>query len=438
MPDHAAEYPRPMTYPEALAYLRDRQTGGARFGLTATQALAARCGHPERGLRFLHVAGTNGKGSVCAFLAACLQAAGLRVGLYTSPHLVTVRERIQVDGEPISPADFAARLSALRELLRPVPAAEQPTLFELLTVLALTHFAAVGCEVVVWETGLGGRLDATNIVTPLAAIITNVQLDHEAWLGGSLERIAAEKAGIIKPGVPVFTAATEPTALRVLRAAARARSAPFHQVTPGAPEDPALAGRDLPLPGAHQRLNAGLACATLRALASALPVSAAALRTGLAAALWPGRLQVVVRPDGRGRILLDGAHNAAGAVALRAALTDGFADARLTLVLGLLRDKDATGICRELLPLAARVVLVPVAGRRGAAPAALAAVCRDLLPGGPPPECADSLAAGLAATATEPLVLVAGSLQLIGEALERLGVVPPPALDERGLNDWTA
>ena len=191
-----------MTYTEAIQFLHDLQWFGSKPGLENPRKLAALAGNPQDQLRFIHVAGTNGKGSTCAMLESIYRTAGLRVGLFTSPHLVSFGERIQVDRRPIAEADVARLAAEMRGLLKHFPANAPPTFFEVVTVMALRHFAEQECDLVIWETGLGGRLDATNIVTPLASVITNIQFDHQQWLGDTLEKIAAEKAGIIKPGVP--------------------------------------------------------------------------------------------------------------------------------------------------------------------------------------------------------------------------------------------
>src|SRR3989440_844178 len=198
-----------MTYPEAIQFLYDLRLFGLKFGLENSFKLAALAGNPQETLRFIHVAGTNGKGSTCAMLESIYRAAGLRVGLFTSPHLVSFRERIQVNRQLIAEADVVRLVETMQPWLEQFPADDHATFFEVVTVMALRYFAEQQCGLVIWETGLGGRLDATNIVTPLASVITNVHHDHEQWLGKTLARIAAEKAGIIKPGVPVITAAQE-------------------------------------------------------------------------------------------------------------------------------------------------------------------------------------------------------------------------------------
>ena len=424
-----------MTYAEAIEFLYDLRWFGAKLGLENTFKLAAQAGNPQDRLRFIHVAGTNGKGSVCAMLESIYRAAGRRVGLFTSPHLVAFGERIQVDRQLVSEADVARLVAELQPQLKEFPAEHHPTFFEVVTVMALRYFAEQQCDLVIWETGMGGRLDATNIVTPLASVITNVQFDHQQWLGRTHVQIAVEKAGIIKPGIPVVTATDEPEALAVIAARARELAAPLTIVelaaslfSPG--EVPAL-----PLLGEHQRLNAAVALAAVHVLQPQLPVSAAALRHGLERVHWPGRLQLIRLGEGR-RILFDGAHNAAGALVLGGALRHHFPDTKPALVLGVLGDKDWPAICDLIAPLAHRICLVPVSSGRSADPAALAPVCHRANPAAQI-SVHGSVEEALRAVASEPLVLVAGSLYLVGEAMERLGLSPARPVEERGLNEWT-
>ena len=421
-----------MTYAEAIQFLHSLRIFGARFGLESTRHLAALAGNPHERLRFIHVAGTNGKGSTCALLESVYRAAGWRVGLFTSPHLVAFGERIQVNRRPISEDDVARLVTEMQPWLAQIPHDNQPTFFEVVTVMALRHFAAQQCDLVIWETGLGGRLDATNIVTPLASVITNIALDHQQWLGDTLAQIAAEKAGIIKPGVPVLTATSAPEALAVIAAKARAEDAPL--TTIGESEISNLSF-EIPLLGEHQRANAALALATVRALNATLPVSAAALRAGLEHVSWPGRLQHVRTPDGR-TLLLDGAHNPAGVESLRAALRQHFPHTQPALLLGMLTDKDCAAMCARLAPLARRIALAPVASVRTASTTELAAACRTANPAAVVTTHA-SLAEAWSALAPEPFVLVTGSLYFVGEAMELLGLSTVPTRDERGLNEWS-
>ncbi len=304
-----------MTYPEAIQFLYGLRLFGAKFGLEDTFKLAEQASNPQKRLRFIHVAGTNGKGSTCAMVENIYRAAGLRVGLFTSPHLVSFRERIQINRQYISEADVVRLVEQLTPLLASFPQDHHPTFFEAVTVMALRYFAEQKCDLVIWETGLGGRLDATNIVTPLASVITNIGIEHSEWLGDTIEKIAFEKSGIIKTGLPVITTATTGHGLETIVAVARERNAPLTVISLSEMNRPPLNGLQLPLHGPHQRLNAALATAVVRTLASQIAVSDEALRTGLTTVEWPGRMQRIRTASGQ-TILLDGAHNPDGAEAL--------------------------------------------------------------------------------------------------------------------------
>lgn len=425
-----------MSYPDAIQYLYRLGWQGTKLGLDKPMRLAALAGQPQRQLQFLHVAGTNGKGSTCAMLESIYRAAGLRVGLFTSPHLVSFRERIQVNRRLISEADVVRLVQRLQSWVDRLPADQRPSFFEAVTVMALVYFVEQQCDLVVWETGLGGRLDATNIVTPLVSIITNVQFDHQQWLGNTLAQIATEKAGIIKPGVPVITAAAAPEALGVIMHTARRLGAPLTLVTERDTTQPPLDRLELPLLGDHQRLNAALAVATVRVLADRLPVSEAALRVGLETVQWPGRFQLVRRPSGQA-VLLDGAHNPAGAETLRAAFLKQFPGVRPVLVLGLLQDKDRDAMTRILAPLAERIYTAPVDSPRTASAEAVAELCRRHNPAAEVMVC-PSLADALIETASCPFVVVTGSLHFLGEAMELLRLPAFSGPSERSLNEWNA
>ncbi len=450
-----------MTYSEAIQFLYGLRWFGAKFGLTNTFKLAALAGNPQDRLRFIHVAGTNGKGSTCAMLESIYRASGLRVGLFTSPHLVSFGERIQVNRHVISHRDIGRLVGEMRSLLHegwgtpaslppgpsPAPeviadgsvmlhsATEHPTFFEVVTIMALRYFAEHECDLVIWETGLGGRLDSTNIVTPLVSVITNIQYDHQKWLGETLSSIAAEKAGIIKPGIPVITSTEGEEALPVIEETARRQKAPLTILTPAEMQSPPLDTLQLPLLGQHQRMNAAVAAATVRALTSQIPMDEDTIRAGLTRVHWAGRLQLVTRPSGQ-KILLDGAHNIGGAGILAAAVKEYFPSAKPTLILGILSDKDWAGMCRILAPLAERILLVPVPSERSATPQELAVPCRRANPRARVLECS-SLGEALAATAGDRFVTIAGSLYLVGEAMELLHLSAAKPANERGLNEWS-
>ena len=410
-----------MTYREATEWLGGLRQFGARLGLDNMRALAAASDNPQDHLRFIHVAGTNGKGSVCAMLASILQRADCRVGLYTSPHLLSLRERIQINGQLIGEVDFATHATAVRHGLPASQGDPTSTLFEAATAIALRHFAAQRCDWVVWETGLGGRLDATNIVTPAISVITHIALDHQDWLGHTIEAIAAEKAGIIKPAVPVLSGVDVTAARAVIEQVAREQHAPLTCVAEEA---------DTALLGAHQRRNAGLAAAVARQLG----IADETIRAGLATVQWPGRAQLIHVSGGR-RILLDGAHNVAGAEALAALLKAQFAGETKTLLIACSTDKDWMGMCRCLSPLAARVVAVPNYTEKAVPPESIAEQCRLTNPRAEVLACI-SVEEGLRVAANDAFLVVTGSLYLVGGVMELLGCDPLLPRGERGLNEW--
>jgi dihydrofolate synthase/folylpolyglutamate synthase len=385
-----------------------------RFGLERVERALAALGHPEARLPILHVGGTNGKGSTCAMAAAALAGAGHAVGLYTSPHLVRFNERIQVGGASIADADLAR---AVDEVRRACPwheaggEGDRLTYFEFATLAALVHFARAGVDVAVVEVGLGGRFDATNAVRPRVTAIARIGLDHTQLLGDTVEQIAFEKAGIFKAGVPAVVHAHQPPgALETLRAEAARRGAPF-AVAPPSWDGPVA------LLGPHQRGNAALAAAALRALAATgVAVPDEAIAAGIAGARWPGRLEEVAG------VLLDGAHNPDGAAALAASLAALHPGRPVELVFGVLADKDHAGMLRALAPAARRLHIVAPATPRARAAADVAALARGLgARADHHPDLASALTCARAAAADGALVCVAGSLYLVGEARALLG-----------------
>ena len=400
-----------MNYRDTLAWLFGTQTFGIKLGLENTRRLLAACGQPQEKLRFLHVAGTNGKGSTCAMMDSILRAAGHRTALYTSPHLVDFRERLRVDGQMIPESSVAEGLTLLRDASEGWEQA--PTFFELATVLAAWWFAREEAEFVVWETGMGGRLDATNAVTPLVSVIMPVGLDHQAWLGETIALIAAEKAGIIKPGVPVVSAPQAGEVRAVLEAKAVEVGAQVGFVSASWDAGP------VGLAGAHQRWNAAVAIAALRA--AGVEVGEEAIRSGLARVKWPGRFQ-----RAGAALVVDGAHNPSATEVLVATWREVFGNVKARLVFGVLSDKDASALLHVLRAIADEVWLVPVAGARGASvdelrPAAEAAgftvvhtsTIEEVLAGEP---------------SDRAPVLVTGSLFLAGEVLALLeGAARPVA-----------
>jgi dihydrofolate synthase/folylpolyglutamate synthase len=403
-----------VNYRDALAWVYGRQSFGIKLGLDNTRRLLAAAGNPQSRLRFLHVAGTNGKGSTCAMMDAILRAAGHRTGLYTSPHLVDFRERIRLDGAMIPEDAVAEGLSLLREAAKTCNHA--PTFFELVTVLAAWWLAREEAEYVVWETGMGGRLDATNAVLPDVAVITPIGLDHQKWLGDTLAQIAGEKAGIIKSQVPVVSAPQAQEVREVLTSTAAGVGAPITFVSE--PWSGGAAG----LAGAHQRWNAALACAALRT--AGVRVDAHAEVQGLSSVVWPGRFQRVGED-----LVIDGAHNPSAIETLVATWREVYGDVRASLVFGAVLDKDIEALLLALRSIADEVWLVPVNNLRGASPEELrpmAAAARFSTIHDGPVEA--SLAA---ARAGGRPVLVAGSLFLAGEVLALLeGAARPHATSQ--------
>ena len=405
-----------MTYQEAIDWLYELRLLGSKLGLENPRQLAALAGNPHQSLKFIHVAGTNGKGSVCAMLESIYRAAGYKTGLYISPHLVSFRERIQVNRELIAEMEVVRLIECMQALLRKFPAKQPPTFFEVITVMALEHFARARCEIVLLETGLGGRLDATNIVTPIATIITPIALDHQQYLGETLAQIATEKSGILKQGIPAFSAPQLPEARAVLEQAG--------------PTTFVEGEHDTALTGKHQRQNAALATATVGALQNTLPVKNETIEAGLANVRWPARGQVFEH-NGR-KLLLDAVHNPASAETLRGVLVELHPGQRTTLMLGVLADKNWEQMVGILAPVAARVVCVPVSSERTLPADELANACR------PQNDCevvvAESLEEGFAAVAKDDFVVITGSIYLLGEAMEILGLAE--AVDEPNLNEW--
>lgn len=417
-----------MDYSESCAYLDSLQMFRIKLGLETMLLLLAGLGHPERGLACIHIAGTNGKGSVGSTLRSLFGAAGWRAGLYSSPHLVSVRERFAIGEELISEAEFAALMTALRREIAAIPAGPEPTWFECATLAAFRWLAEKQVDVAILETGLGGRLDATNVVQPLVSIITDISRDHEAYLGADLKSVAAEKAGIIKPGVPVVCSGRSGDSRAVIEACCTRNASPLYlfgrdfsaAMRPCGLYYRGIHGRefrDLPLvlPGEHQVLNAALALAALELVAGRLPVDEAAIRRGMAAVHWPGRMEYL-QARGR-RIVLDGAHNEAGVAALCAALEALEAGHRIVLIWGNMADKNMAAARSRLFALAGSIILTRAETLRSARPGELQ---QELAPAERArtrvvEPVAAALNAALADTGPEDLLCVAGSLYLVGQ-----------------------
>lgn len=402
-------------YSAALRWLYGTQLTGIKLGLEPMRRLLDALGWEPGNTRFLHVAGTNGKGSVCAMLDSICRAAGRRTGLFTSPHLVTFRERIRLDGEMIPETDVTAGLSRLSALTSGWET--PPTFFELTTALALDWFRRSGAEIVVLETGLGGRLDATNVLQrPAVCVVTAIAMDHIAYLGDTLAAIAGEKAGILKPGVPAVVAPQVPEVAEVLaRRAAEVGVSSLRFITAPVSDD-----WRVNLAGSHQRLNAALALAALDA-AAGLAVDETAARRGLETVVWPGRFERFEKDDRV--VILDGAHNPHAAERLAQTWREEFGKRRngdterATVVFGTLADKDAAGMTAALAPVAARFIAAPVrSSPRAAGPDALRETLATMRPAVSYEVAVDVRKALALARRYPERVLVTGSLFLVGEA----------------------
>ena len=413
-----------MNYPDSVRFLYalGNEVKTAKLGLERIAVLLEALGNPQQAFRIVHVAGTNGKGSTCAMIESGLRAAGYRTGLFTSPHLVEPTERIQVAGRPVGAGQFAAAFDQVHAcaetLLRLERIDLHPTYFESVTAMAMLVFRECGVETAVLEVGLGGRLDATNVVTPELCVVTPVDFDHEAYLGKSLESIAAEKAGILKPGARAVFARQRAEAEGVLEARAAAVGAAVTHSSEVAISGVTQHARgsdflwdglpvSCPLAGEHQLENARTAIAALWQLG----VAPAAIRQGIAQTAWPGRLErVAVNPE----IVLDGAHNPASARALAAYLDRFYEPRRVWLIYGAMRDKAVEEMAAILFPRAGHVIVTAPAQARALRPESI----RGLADHGDIQVAANIEAAlALAAEASpEDAIFVTGSLFLVGEA----------------------
>ena len=409
---------------DPFSYLFGLEQFGIKFGLDGITAIVDRLGRPDRAYRTVHIAGTNGKGSVTAMVDAALRAAGHRSARYTSPHLVDLTERFVIDGQPIDRNALAQAVSDVRDVVeslrRDGTLEVQPTFFEVTTAVAFELFRRAHVDVAVIEVGLGGRLDATNVVAPSVTAITSIAFDHQLYLGATLEAIAAEKAGIIKPGVPVVVGPLDAAARAVIEQIARTRGARVIQ-TSGSDVSSIAIG----LRGRHQVANAAIASGVLRELnRQNVPIPEAAIAEGIARPGWAGRLDERQLAGGR-TILMDAAHNPAGALALASYLEEHMAP-RPPLVFAAMRDKDIDGMFHVLLPTVSALVATRASHPRSADPSAIAERARAIAPALPISTAASAGAALDAAWRLSPRIVVAGSIFLLGDVL-RLPALAAPA-----------
>jgi dihydrofolate synthase/folylpolyglutamate synthase len=430
-----------MSYQETLQYLDRLLRWGMKLGLENIRRLLEHMASPQNEVPAIHVGGSNGKGSVAAFLSSILAGAGYRVGLTTSPHLIHVEERIVVDGDPISQEAFAAAATHVREHVEALQASGgldgSPTYYEFLIATAFHVFQREKCDLQIVEVGMGGRLDATNVLEkPLLSVITRIDVEHSRHLGETPEEIAVEKAGIARPGVPVVTFERRPATLEALRAAVREKGATLVDAARECRAETGADGnvtfyigkatyRDLavPLPGEHQIENLALALRAVEALRSrGLAITREQVELGVESTRWPGRLEVVrTHPT----LLLDGAHNPAGARALAAYLDTLPEGGKLLLVFGAMKDKDLPGIMEPLFPRAARIFLTRALVPRSESPEGLLEEAREFhdrletfaAPG-------EALDAALSLAEPRDTVLVAGSLILVGDVKQHLAASP--------------
>jgi len=395
---------------------------GIKLGLDNIRAILAALGHPERAWRSVHVAGTNGKGSVTAMVERGLRAAGLKTGRYTSPHLDVVEERVAIDGEAVSRPAFAAAIdtvfTAVDEATRQGTLTVVPTFFEVSTAVAFEIFRQAGVEVAIVEVGLGGRYDATNVLNPDVTAITSIAFDHERHLGHTLSQIAFEKAGIAKPGTPLVVGRLPAEAARRVAVVAAEVGAPVIDAH-GTTTDRVYPPLKLALAGRHQLENAAVAVAILETWSTRVSfVPTSAIVTGLTDCYWPARLEWL-RPAGGGELLMDAAHNPAGAAALATYLQDAGL-APMPIVLAVMADKDLAGMVKPLVPVASAFVATTVPHSRARPADALAAALRVLAPKLPIEADANAEAAVERALQRSARAVVAGSIFLIGPLRARL------------------
>jgi len=428
-----------MDYATTLEHLYRLERFGIKLGLENIRRLLSLLGDPHRDLRILHVTGTNGKGSVCAYAASVLQQAGYHVGLYTSPHLVRFNERIQVDRTPIADDDVLRLWSGMQPAIQAMTSAraiDHPTFFEVATAMAFEYFRERQVDVAVIEVGMGGRMDATNVADGLVSVITRVDLEHTEHLGRTVNRIAREKAGIIKPSSRAVT--VEQPALSVIEARCREVHAPLSVVgrdvyaERGARD---LKGQDLrvrgsfgeievhtPLLGAFQAENVTLAVTALTELRQqGFAISDDAIRMGIASTRWPARLEPVRE---RPLVLVDGAHNRPATDALATSIADLLPNRKISLVVGILNDKDLKGMAAALGPLASHVYACRPKTHRAFAADEVASAFAPYAKAESIPLVRDAIDAAISNASEEDVVLITGSIYTAGEALDHLGVHP--------------
>jgi len=415
-------------YQQSLDYLYGLEKFGMIFGLTQAERILNAIGDPHKEVQVIHIGGTNGKGSTAAMMSSILQKEGYRVGLYTSPHLIRFTERIKVNGKEIEEEEVAALTGWMRKEIEAAGILPPFTFFDFTTAMALHYFKQKLVDLAILEVGLGGRLDSTNVVDPLIAIITNIAKDHEEYLGKSILKIAREKAGIIKKGRPLITAVTQPHVLRLFSKVCQGKESPYFRV---GKEFRYVRAEDgdfdyeglnrklwsihLNLKGFHQVINATTALGAMEVLEDlGYRVSTYAMIDGLKEVDWPGRLEMVSSSP---RVILDGAHNPAGALVLKESLEKEFQYQNLILLIGIMKDKDIPSMFHLLAPLAHHIILTKPHTDRATAPSLLK---KALGQNGKKAEIAEDLTEaierGLSLTRKDDLLCITGSLYTVGEA----------------------
>lgn len=421
-----------MNYTESLAYLENLGKFGIQLGMERIEGLLRELGNPENKIKTIHVTGTNGKGSVTSMITNILLAANLKVGKFTSPHLVAYNERININGQDISNEDFATVITAVKIAADNVVkkgVCQQPTQFEILTAAAFLHFYLAKVDYAVIEVGMGGLWDSTNVITPVVSVITNVALDHTDRCGATIERIAMQKAGIIKEKVPVVTAAEGPNALGPIVTMAMFKEAPVYlygKAFSGTEVYSSMEGQkftlhagdfyhsdyEIKLPGEHQIKNTSVAIVAAKLVSKQDDrINELALHLGVANTVWPGRLEKI---GSEPELILDGAHNPDGAKALRKALDKYYPQQKVHFVFGMMGDKDMSGVIQELVKAQDRVYTVPADfGTRAAKPEELAALVGPQAL--PMATLEEAYEAALETAGPKGIVCICGSLYLVGQ-----------------------
>ncbi len=417
-----------LSYEAAIDYLFGLQKYGIKFGLNKTSNLLKAFGNPHRGRKYIHIAGSNGKGSVAAMVETILIKSGLKVGFYSSPHLVRFTERFRINGREMAPEKAAAMTE---ELLHIMPPKDPPTFFEVVTAMALIHFAREDVDIAIIEVGMGGRLDATNVIRPLVSVITNISLEHQFFLGSRLSDIAGEKAGIIKKGIDLVTAATQPSVIKQFQTICEEKKAPFWRVGKDVRyrSDASgfsyyglnrnFRGLELGLNGKFQSRNAALSLAIIELLErKGFGISTPDIVEGVKETNWPGRMQIVSKSP---LIMLDGAHNPQAIRELAHSVREDFRYQRLILVIGVMDDKDIGRMMREILPIADHAIYTRAEYFRSASPERLMLEASSMKRSG---EMAPDLSAAIdrakEMARPEDMILICGSLFTVGEAMTTL------------------